>query len=336
MELFCPSEVKGRNVRLPLIWNQCLALGHLKTQAFSAACWHSFCSVGVNKRATETVTRLLAEKQNKRWKEGGDNVGKKKQCRDFCSETRGSSCSPSAMAEVGKEETWFSGISKVVAQQSPGPKVIWIFHILTHLHFMSPKSCSSVFSFFSPLIWIKLTVGSQPWWTGRVFSINKRSGFWSRMSGACPHLIQMFSLPSCDVILGMWHEDTFSCYNINMFRSVAVKVTKLFLIQTCHLEPGISSFCAGSGARCCCIPPFRCQITWVPSCFPATPLHFKPPIFVSLTRSGNRCIYLVLSPLIALLVEKCLLYLYDEESQGKKHRARFFYLFIQRWLQEVD
>lgn len=117
--------------------------------------------------------------------------------------------------------------------------------------FHEPQIVLLSIQFFSPLILIKLTIGSQPWWTGRVFSINKRSGSWSRMSGACPRLIQMFSLPSCDVILGMWHEDTFSCYNINMFRSVAVKVTKLFLIQTCHLEPGISSFCAGSGARCC-------------------------------------------------------------------------------------
>lgn len=105
--------------------------------------------------------------------------------------------------------------------------------------------------FFSPLILMKLTIGPQPWGPGRVFSVNKQPGFWSRMSGACPHLIQMFSLPSCDVILGTWHEDTFSCYNINMFRSVAVKVTRLFLIQTGHLEAGISSFCAGSGARCC-------------------------------------------------------------------------------------
>lgn len=39
----------------------------------------------------------------------------------------------------GKKKDGFQWINKVITKQSPRSKLTWVFHILTHLHFVSPK-----------------------------------------------------------------------------------------------------------------------------------------------------------------------------------------------------
>lgn len=117
----------------------CSAPGRLKTHPFSAACWHSFCYVGVNKRATETGKKMLRETEGG-WKAGRVGVqGSNAENPSPELETVHLPSSRRVSRREEKKKDGFQWISKVIPKQNPRPEVIWGFYISTHLCFVRPK-----------------------------------------------------------------------------------------------------------------------------------------------------------------------------------------------------
>lgn len=134
-------------------WNQetCSVPGHSKTQAFSVACWRSFCYLGRNKRATRTVTKLLVERQNRRWEDSGDRVGKQKQCRNSHSKTRGFTNSQlyPRQQKREKKKDGFNGSIRWSLNEPRDPRLFEYFIFGLIYISWAPNSASQYSIFFS-------------------------------------------------------------------------------------------------------------------------------------------------------------------------------------------
>ena len=183
------------------------------------------------------MDRTAQRETQQKVKGGWGGGGRKTQSRDSCSQVLaargGGERKRRDIAEV-RVRGWQGGSPAKPRVQ--GDSGISYFGPFT---FSEPQRVLLSSPLISPLILSECTIGSRPWWTGRAFSINQRLAPEAGIRGLVHTSFRMFLLPSCGMLFGSWHKDTFSCYTINIFHSATVKVSKLFLIQTHCLEPGI-------------------------------------------------------------------------------------------------
>lgn len=115
----------------------------LRASIFSA-CWHFSCQAGMSERATQTI-----EKWSRSQKEGGDSGGK--------SSCTGTPASKQSLCRVPAPSGGGGGRRKVAFNGSIGSHqtramakgyLETLFHIFTHLCFLSPKQPFTVFGVF--------------------------------------------------------------------------------------------------------------------------------------------------------------------------------------------